>query len=129
VTRWYLDSSAALKLVIEEAESAALAAAIETERPVLLGCWLLETEMRRIAARQPVLTQEAVSGVLDGINLLAMPSSLFREASYLPGTSLRSLDALHLAAAVSTDVDHLVTYDLRMAESARDLGLSVLAPT
>jgi predicted nucleic acid-binding protein len=38
------------------------------------------------------------------------------------------LDALHLAAAIQLDVDHVVTYDLRMAEAARLLGLHVLAP-
>lgn len=128
MNRWYVDSSAALKLVIEEPESAALAAAIEADQPDLLGSWLLETEMRRIVARHPNVSHQVVSDVLEGINLLAMPSWLFREASYLPGSHLRAPDALHLAAATSCGADHLVTYDVRMAESARLLGLRVLAP-
>ena len=41
---------------------------------------------------------------------------------------LRSLDALHLAAAIRLGVDAVVTYDTRMTQAARDLGLVVLAP-
>ncbi len=57
-----------------------------------------------------------------------MPASLFREAGLLPGERLRSLDALHLAAAVRIGVDRLLTYDARMGTAARELGLAVLAP-
>jgi len=53
---------------------------------------------------------------------------LFREAGLFPGAALRSLDALHLAAAVRLGADAVVTYDARMATSARGLGLAVVAP-
>jgi uncharacterized protein len=45
--------------------------------------------------------------------------------------TLRSLDALHLATALEArdELDGLVTYDNRMAASARALGFAVLAPT
>lgn len=127
-TRWYLDTSAALKLVVEEAESAALAEAVDAAQPDLVACWLLDTEMRRFAQREPALTQASVTEFLDGVSLYDAPASLFREAGLLPGAALRSLYALHLAAAVRIGVDHLVTYDARMADSARAVGLSVLAP-
>ena len=52
----------------------------------------------------------------------------FREAGRLPGANLRSLDALHLAAAIRIGVDRVITYDSRMQKSAQSLGLSVLAP-
>ena len=128
MSRWYLDTSAALKLVVEESESDALAQVIDREQPDLVACWLLETEMRRAAQRDEALTQEIVSGLLDGVGLYEVPASLFREAGLLPGTDLRSLDALHLAAAIRIGVDHVITYDSRMSESARLLGLSVLSP-
>ncbi|MGL5827445.1 MAG: hypothetical protein ACRCYU_21955 [Nocardioides sp.] len=57
-----------------------------------------------------------------------MPASLFREASLLPGARLRSLDALHLAAAVRIGADKLLTYARRMTDSARALGIGVLTP-
>jgi uncharacterized protein len=126
---WYLDTSAALKLLVEEAESDALARDVDSEGPNLVACWLLDTELRRAAQREATLTQENVSDLLDGVDLYEVPPSLFREAGLLPGASLRSLDALHLAAAVRIGVDHIVTYDVRMTASARMLGLSVLSPT
>lgn len=128
VDAWYLDTSAALKLVVEEPESEPLARVIDAAQPNLVACWLVETEMRRAARREEALTQEIVSGLLDGVALYEVPASLFREAGLLPGANLRSLDALHLAAAVRIGVDQVVTYDSRMGESARLLGLSVLAP-
>ena len=128
MSRWYLDTSAALKLLVEEIESDALAEVIDREQPDLVACWLLEPEMRRAAQRDEALSQEMVSGLLDGVGLYEVPASLFREAGVLPGPDLRSLDALHLAAAIRIGVDHVVTYDSRMSESARLLGLSVLSP-
>jgi predicted nucleic acid-binding protein len=128
VSRWYLDASAALKLVVEEDESAALAAAIDADGPDLVACLLLETELRRAAQRIDGLTQEVVSGLLDGVALYEVPPSLFREAGLIGDGSLRSLDALHLAAAVRIGVDDVATYDARMADAARALGLRVVAP-
>lgn len=126
---WYLDTSAALKLVVDEPESDALARIVDTEQPDLVACWLLDTEMRRAAQREESLTHRVVSEFLDGVDLYEVPPSLFREAGLLPGPDLRSLDALHLAAAIRLGVDHVVTYDARMGEGARMLGLSVLSPT
>ena len=129
MNRWYLDTSAALKLVVEEPESEALARAIDDAQPDLVACWLLETEMRRAAQREEALSQQIVSDLLDGVGLYEVPSSLFREAGLLPGAQLRSLDALHLAAAVRIGVDRVATYDSRLQDAARSLGVDVFAPT
>ena len=125
---WYLDTSAALKLLIEEAESSALAIELDEQEPELVACHLLETELRRVVHRVDQLTHEAVTELLDSVDLYDVPASLYREAGYLPGASLRSLDALHLAAAVRIGVDNLVTYDTRLSDAARDLGIAVVAP-
>jgi len=128
VSVWYLDTSAALKLLIEEPESPALAQTVDREQPDLVAGWVLETELRRAAQRLPALGMDVVSEFLAGVSLYEMPGSLFREAGILPGETLRSLDALHLAAAVRIGVDLVLTYDVRMADSARLLGLPVLSP-
>lgn len=125
---WYIDTSAALKLLVDESESTALARALDDEQPDLVACHLLETELRRAVHRDPALTQEAVTELLDGVSLHAVPSSLFREAGLLPGTALRSLDALHLAAAIRIGVDAVVAYDRRLVSAARELGLPALSP-
>ena len=47
----------------------------------------------------------------------------------LPGANLRSLDAIHVAAARFGGVDAMVTYDRRQADAARAVGLAVVAPS
>lgn len=127
MTRFYLDTSAAAKLLVDEVESAALAAWADGADVRLLATHLLETELRRFANRHD-LPQADVSAVLARIDLYDLPPSLYREAGLRPGKSLRSLDALHLAAAIRLDAEALVTYDIRLAEAAGGIGLSVHAP-
>lgn len=128
MSRWYVDTSAATKLMVTEAESDALAHELDVTRPDLVACYLLETEVRRVVNRVPTLDHEAATSVLDGVDLYEVPPSLFREAGYLPGANLRSLDAIHLAAALRLGVDAVLTYDGRMTDAAREVGLAVVAP-
>lgn len=69
-----------------------------------------------------------VTAFLEGIDLYELPASLFQEAGLLPGAGLRSLDALHVAAAIRIGVDFVVTYDSRMVSSVTDVGLVPLSP-
>lgn len=128
MSSWYLDTSAALKLIVGEAESHALIDAINGEAPTLVSSRLLETEMRRAVNRLTGLTQRHVAGVLDRVDLYDLPPGTFTQAGMLPGVDLRSLDALHLASAINIGVDAVVTYDLRLAEAAMDAGLVVRSP-
>lgn len=127
MTRFYLDTSAAAKLLVEEAESAQLAAWADGAEVGLVATHLLETELRRFASRHG-LSQADVSAILARVDLYDLPPSVFREAGLLPGPGLRSLDALHLAASIRLDAEALVTYDVRLAEAAQDMGLRVYAP-
>lgn len=128
MSTWYIDTSAAWKLLVREAESDALIDTLDSMEPGLVSSWLLDTELRRASQRNPHVTHQILSDLLDEIDLYEVPAGTFRSAGLLPGTHLRSLDALHLAAAVSIGVDAVLTYDERMAASARDLGLNVLSP-
>jgi uncharacterized protein len=127
VTRYYLDSSAALKLMVRESESRALQSWCDRDDVELVGSDLVETEVRRIAHRRDI-PQARASAVLDGIVLHEITRGIFLEAGLLPGQMLRSLDALHLASALQIGVTAVATYDDRMAEAARAVGLEVIAP-
>lgn len=124
--RVYLDTSAAVKLVVDESESAALARWCEGVE--LVSSVLLETELRRFAMRT-ALPQADATAILDRVSLHDLAPSLFHEAGVLPGRTLRSLDALHLAVALRLRVGAVCTYDLRMAEAAREVGIGVVSPT
>lgn len=129
MTRWYLDTSAAVKLMVPELESDSLAAVLDEAGPDLVAGQLLETELRRVVWRTGgMLAQETVTALLSRVTLYELPPSVFRSAGLLPGEHLRSLDALHLAAAVRLDVDAVLTYDSRMSDAARSVGLAVMAP-
>lgn len=129
MSRWYLDTSAALKLIVQEPESDALAEAIDHEQPDLVACLLLETELRRVVPRDPAVSQALVTDLLEAVSLHELPPSLFTEAGLLPGPGLRSLDALHLTAAIRLGVDRVVTYDRRLAHAADELGITVHSPS
>jgi len=126
----YLDTSAAAKLLVEEAESEALARYLDDLDPEdgPVSSALLESELRRVAVRFN-LPQSAVSQVLARVALVEPQRSLFYEAGLLPGVSLRSLDALHLATALRIDAAMVVAYDVRLLDAARSLGLEVSSPS
>jgi hypothetical protein len=126
----YIETSAAAKLVIDEPASARLAAHLDgavEQDDALLSSMLLETELRRLAVRTGV-AQAAVTQLLERFDLLEIDRSLYREAGLLPGPHLRSLDALHLAAALRVNADAMLTYDKRQADAAQSVGLPVQAP-
>ncbi len=126
----YLETSAAVKLLLDEDESAALAEHLDRladEGATLVSSLLLETELRRVAVRTD-LPQPDVSAVLTRLDLHEPDRALFHTAGVLPGRHLRSLDALHVAAALRAQCDEFVTYDERRAEAAAAVGLVVTSP-
>jgi uncharacterized protein len=129
--RWYVDASAAGKLLVEEAESAITARFLDdlAERgDTLVACLVLETELRRLAVRYG-LGQGTVSDLLRRFHLLLPDRTIYRDAGLLAaGGHLRSLDAIHVASALRLDVSAMVTFDSRQAEVARAVGLDVAAP-
>lgn len=127
---FYVETSAAAKLLVEEAESDALAAWLDeraTAGVTVLSSLLLETELRRLAVRTGLL-QERVSDLLDRIDLVELDAVTCRTAGLLDGTHLRSLDALHIASALRTNCQTMISYDARQSDAARRAGLHVVSP-
>lgn len=113
--------------MVDEQESSALVEVVDAPDAELVATQLLTTELMRLAQRHG-LAQEAVTEVLDGVDLHDLPASLYREAGLLPGPHLRSLDALHLVGAIRLGIDAVLTYDLGLADAARRAGLTVVSP-
>lgn len=127
----YLDTSALVKLVVAEAQSAALRQWLGViERQPVAGD-LSRTELmravRRVAPDRALRSRE----VLDSITLIEISTAIVEAAARLDPTSLRSLDAIHLATALELgdDLEALVTYDDRLASAARSVGIAVVAPS
>lgn len=124
----YLDSSAFVKLVLPEPETPALLVALEgVER--LVASEILEIEVMRATCRGGGDTAAARSQ-LAAVRLLPLSSEIRKRASELEPSSVRSLDAIHLATALSLGerLDGLYTYDERMSLAARQAGLDARAP-
>ncbi len=123
----YVDTSALGALLIEQPESAAVTEWLDRTPARLVSSDLLETELRRLAVRQG-LAQSDVTLLLDGVALAALDRAVYRSAGFLPMPYLRTLDALHLEAAMRLDVSAVLTFDRRLAEAAGSAGLEVISP-
>jgi len=122
----YVDTSAAMKLIVIEPESAALAEGLSTDRR-LVASWLLHTELHCAAGRHPDdIDITDVQKVLSTVNL----ADLTRGDMMAAGTHapLKSNDAIHLAVAIRLGTDEMVTYDGELAGAARAAGLTVFGP-
>lgn len=127
----YVDTSALVKLVVAEPETAALRAWLTEADRDLVASNLARTELLRAVRRATPDRVLQARAVLDSITLTDLSAPLFEQAGRLDPTTLRSLDAIHLAAALDLgdDLDGLVTYDDRLAEAARSNGIAVVAPS
>ena len=125
----YVDASAALKLVVEETESAAAAQYLSTAAhrgDQLVASMLLYTELH-CAGHRRGLPADLITTVLDGINLVDVARSDLMYAAAMPG-KLRSADAIHLATAVRLQTDILVAYDVELVTAATEAGLRTQSP-
>lgn len=127
----YADASALVKLVLEEVESPALHARVAEHR--IVSCSLARLEVPRAirrAAQPDAARQLRVAAVLlDDLPLLPVDSDLLDEGGRLEDPALRSLDAIHVCAALQVaDLDAFVSYDRRQAAVVRSAGLTVESP-
>jgi predicted nucleic acid-binding protein len=125
----YLDSSAIVKLAVAEPDSAALRRYISRQRRRVSSA-LARLEVGR--ALLPLGDRAAVRGVdvLSGIELVGVSKRVLEDAAKLLPHDLRTLDAIHIATAqlIGNELGRIVTYDERMAQAARELGMAVVSP-
>lgn len=128
----YLDASAIVKLVAPEPESAALLAYLRSHPDVVCSALARVEVLRAVRRLQSAqrLAQRA-EAVLDTITLVAIDDAILTAAANQMPSTLRSLDAIHLATAlqVREDLEAMVVYDERLADAANDAGLTVEAPS
>jgi predicted nucleic acid-binding protein len=126
---WYLDSSAVVKTVVEEAESTALSDWLRRQDR-LAACDLVRVEVvRAVRGSDPAAVPRARQAI-GTLTLIRLDDDLYETAADLDPPFLRSLDAIHLAAALTMgrDLAGVVTYDRRMAAGAEALGVRVESP-
>ena len=125
----YLDASALVKLVVAETESSALRRYLRS-RPERATSGLSRVEVFRAVRAQGARAVTRARALLQRIDLIALDDELLERAASTDMAMLRSLEAIHLAAAqtLGDELTEVVTYDDRMADAAARLGLVVAAP-
>jgi predicted nucleic acid-binding protein len=126
----YLDSSAFVKLVVEETETAAVRSFLTSRAVRRVSSSLLRTEALRAVRHVGPDALATVRESLRRVDLIGIDDRILDAAGTLEPRVLRTLDAIHLATAmaVGDDLEAIVTYDERMVEAARLLGLSTVMP-
>ena len=126
----YIDSSALIKLLTNEPETSLLEADL-ANRDGLVSSRLASIECGRAMMRTSnKRLLQALAHVLDAVYLVDITTAILDRAATLAPAPMRSLDAIHLATALSLDEPDLeiITYDSRMADAARANGLPVSQP-
>ncbi len=127
----YLESSALVKLVLEEPESPALIEFLPAF-PRRFSSALCAIEVPRAVRRAlpGEAAQQRAREVLRGLELVAINEPLIAAASSLLPETLRSLDAIHLATALAfgPELAGMVVYDQRLRDAARAAGITIHSP-
>ena len=126
----YLDTSAFLKLVVSEPESRALRQFV-SRWPERCSASLLRAEAVRALRRSGYDNRLGIARrLMARLRLIRVDDALMDRAGNIDPRELRTLDAIHLAAAlvIAADLGVVVTYDHHLASAATSLGLRVEAP-
>ena len=128
---YYADTSAVIKLLVEETHSKAFAAFYDDHADAeWVSSALLRIEVIRAVGRaMPALLPDD-RDLLLAFSCIAIDDDIVERTMNEPDRGLRSLDAIHLATAriLAPELDALVTYDDRLAKAANGAGLVTLAP-
>lgn len=128
----YVDTSALVKRYVKEHDSEVAEQLIASD-PVLVTSRLTEVELRRTITRllhgkELLRARRLAQADLDAFALVSLDASTCNEAARIAEQTLcRSLDALHVASARRAGVfTTLLTFDIRQAQAARSVGLTVV---
>jgi predicted nucleic acid-binding protein len=128
MSSWYLDTSALLKLVVQEKESAALRKVVGDDD---VTSSFTRLEVTRALKLYSAKTKKDASTLLNLISLIPIDFGIMTQAELIiQGSELKVPDAIHVATAIKMGslIKGIITYDQQMASVASRLGIRVLAP-
>lgn len=126
----YLDTSALGRVLLGEPDrDTILGQLADFEQHV--ASRLMRVELRRLALREGLLNE--ADQLLSAVALLPVDEHLLAAAESVPPSTVATLDAIHLVSALrlwhAGRLDAIMTYDVRLADGAREHGITVLAPS
>lgn len=127
----YLDSSALLKLLVEEPESALLERWVSQHATTpMISSELARLEVVRAVRRLDSELIGPAQLLVAQVDLRPVTSAVLSGAAEVGRANLGSLDAIHLVSALSlgSDLVAVLAYDRRLVSAAKTLGLPVQQP-
>jgi uncharacterized protein len=125
-----VDTSALGKLLVDEAESGALREDLRSRSDAgeeFAISSIAVTELRRLAIRLDV-EPAATDPVLAPFRVIRLTEGILQLAGRIPTRHLGTLDAIHIATALTIEATGILTYDARQSAAARAEALEVLTP-
>ena len=125
-----VDSSAIVKLIVNEPKSQSFSTWLKNCKHDLFVSEIAHTEVARAIARVDANLQSHLKNVLERFGTIRVSSQILTIAGVLTPTNLRTLDAIHLASCLilGDDLKGFVTYDSAQADAASHNGITVIAP-
>lgn len=127
----YFDSSALLKLLFEERESAQLEHWVSVQADIpAVSSELAKVEVIRAVRRLDPQVLPAARRLVAQLDLVPLTSDLIESAGDVGSDLLRSLAAIHLASALSlgSALTAFVAYDARLTTAAQAADLPTAQP-
>lgn len=125
----YVDTSALGRVLLAEPDAKAIHSVLDQHD----DWWcseLLVVELRRFATREGLV--DPAEKLLEEVELLGVDSDVLQRASRIDPSEVRSLDAIHLDAAVHLSeqgkIEAVLTYDHQLQAGCRHHNLEVAAP-
>ena len=126
----YVDTSALGRILLGEPDAPLILGALD-RFDSYVASRLMALELRRLALRHD--QRDPAELLLDGASLVPITEAVLAVADAVGPASVAALDAIHLATALELAgagvIDAMMTYDARLAEAARQHGITVIAPS
>ena len=127
---YVVDSSALVKLIVNEQHSKSLGSWIDSCKQDLFISELARTEVSRAIARVDPNLNKQFNAIVTRFGVIRVSTQVLTIAAVLSPTTLRTLDAIHLASCVilGDDLTGFVTYDNAQASAASTNSIEVITP-
>ena len=127
---YYVDTSGLAKAIHKEPESDAFNEGLLEHDSQVYCSDLVRVELMRVAGKLGENARLQARSIISAISLIAISPAICDAAGLLEPSNVRSLDAIHLATALvlGDGLEGLLTYDERMSNAARELGIRSFAP-
>jgi len=124
----YCDTSVLADLLLDPPSSRATRMTLDSwrERGVVTTSRLTTVELGRLAMRDGHSAKAATLNVgALPVHYIALGDAVLRRAASLPVRFLKSLDAIHVASALTVQADIVLTNDRQMRQACEELGLAI----